>query len=174
MRLREIIGLAATLLGLTAGGVIGCGEDVGGAGDGGAQLTSGVYVASAARNLLDQCNQDPNNAQSPLEGSTFLLDVDGGTVLFYGAADGGLVGTPPQPAQGQGTVSNGQGVLTRENDTTSASCSYHLKVQNSILVTGPDQFTSAYERTETNHTGTCPPNRPDGCVTSFNWDLRKQ
>jgi hypothetical protein len=49
-----------------------------------------------------------------------------------------------------------------------------LKVQKSILVTARDQFTSAYERTETNHTGTCPPNRPDGCVTSFNWDLRKQ
>ena len=76
MRLRETIGVAATLLGLIAGGGIGCGEDVGGAGDAGAQLTSGVYAASAARNLLDQCNQDPNNAQSPLEGSTFLLDVD--------------------------------------------------------------------------------------------------
>jgi hypothetical protein len=131
-------------------------------------------VASAARNLLDQCNQDPNNAQSPLQGSTFLIDVDGGTVLFYGSEQGGLVGTPPQPAQGQGPVTGGQGVLTRDNDTSSAGCSYHLKVQNSILVTGPDQFTSAYERTETQHTGTCPPNRPDGCVTSFNWDLRKQ
>ena len=133
-----------------------------------------MYVASAARNLLDQCNQDPNNAQSPLQGSEFLVQLDGGTMLFYGSAAGGLVGTPPQPAQGQGVLSSGAGVLTRDNDTSSAGCNYHLKVQNSILVTGPDQFTSAYERTETNHTGICPPNRPDGCVTSFNWDLRKQ
>ena len=172
MTIRQAIGIA--LMGLGLAGGIGCGEDTGGAGDAGSQLTSGVYVASAARNLLDQCNQDPNNAQSPLQGSTFLIEVDGGTVLFYGSEAGGLVGTPPQPAQGQGTVTGGQGVLIRDNDTSSAGCSYHLKVQNSILVTGPDQFTSAYERTETQHTGTCPPNRPDGCVTSFNWDLRKQ
>lgn len=164
-----VLGLALAL-----GALVGCGGESGGSADGGATLTSGVYVASAARNLLDQCNQDPNNAASPLQGSEFLLEVDGGTVLFYGSASGGLVGTPPQPAQGQGTISGGAGVLTRDNDTSSAGCSYHLKVQNSILVTGPDQFTSAYERTETNHTGTCPPNRPDGCVTSFNWDLRKQ
>lgn len=174
MRTRQTIGVAATLLALTAGSLTACGDDTGGGGDAGAQLTSGVYVASAARNLLDQCNQDPNNGQSPLQGSTFLIAVDGGTVLFYGSATATPVGSPPQPAQGQGTITNGQGVLTRENDTSSAGCSYHLKVQNSILVTGPDQFTSAYERTETNHTGTCPPNRPDGCVTSFNWDLRKQ
>jgi len=172
MRLRQTIAMAVGILGLAGG--VGCGDDTGGAGDAGAQLSSGVYVASAARNLLDQCNQDPNNAQSPLQGSTFLIDVDGGTVLFYGSDTAQLVGTPPQPAQGQGTITGGQGVLTRENDTSSAGCSYHLKVQNSILVTGPDQFTSAYERTETQHTGTCPPNRPDGCVTSFNWDLRKQ
>jgi len=94
--------MAAVVLGLAGG--IGCGDDTGGMGDAGSQLTSGVYVASAARNLLDQCNQDPNNAQSPLQGSTFLIDVDGGTVLFYGSEAGGLVGTPPQPAQGQGTV----------------------------------------------------------------------
>lgn len=172
MRIREILGVSAAVIGLAGG--LGCG-DSGGGGDAGTQLTSGVYVASAARNLLDQCNQDPNNAASPLQGSTFLVDVDGGTVLFYGSPNGGLVGNPPQPAQGQGTLSGGQGVLTRDNDTSSAGCSYHLKVQNSILVTGPDQFTSAYERTETSHTGSsCPPNRPDGCVTSFNWDLRKQ
>src|SRR5689334_10048397 len=132
MTIRQAIGMAAVVLGLAGG--IGCGDDTGGMGDAGSQLTSGVYVASAARNLLDQCNQDPNNAQSPLQGSTFLIDVDGGTVLFYGSETGGLVGTPPQPAQGQGTLTGGQGVLTRENDTSSAGCNYHLKVQNSILV----------------------------------------
>ncbi len=166
-----MVGLCLALL---PGALTGCGDDIGGGPDGGATLTSGLYAASAARNLLDQCNQDPNNASSPLQGSQFLVEVDGGTVLFYGSPTGGLVGTPPQPAQGQGSLSGGQAVLTRENDTSSAGCNYHLKVQNSILVTGQDQFTSAYERTETNHTGTCPPNRPDGCVTSFNWDLRKQ
>src|SRR5678815_340521 len=108
MRTRQTIGVAATLLALTAGGLVGCGDDTGG-GDAGAQLTSGVYVASAARNLLDQCNQDPNNAQSPLQGSTFLIDVDGGTVLFYGSETATPVGYPPQPAQGQGTITNGQG-----------------------------------------------------------------
>jgi len=172
MRIRNLLGVGATIVGLSAGG-LGCGGDTGGS-DAGPQLTSGVYVASAARNLLDQCNQDPNNASSPLQGSIFRIEVDGGTVLFYGSADAGLVGNPPQPAQGQGTVAGGQGVLARENDTSSAGCNYHLKVYNSILVTGPDQFTSAYERTETAHTGSCPSNRPDGCMTSFNWDLRKQ
>jgi hypothetical protein len=162
-----LLGMTLLSLGVVVG--TGCGSDNGGTPDGGAQLTTGIYTASNARNLLDGCNVNPTG----LAGTQYLVVVDGGVVQFYGTTTADPVGTPPQPAQGQGTLSGGQAVLTRDNDTTNASCDYHLRVVNSILVTGNDSFTSAYERTETNHSGTCPANRPDGCVTSFNWDLSR-
>ena len=154
---------------------MGCGSDNGGNSDGGFNLETGIYTASAARNVTDGCSQNPNDPADPLVGKQFLINVDAtsGFIQFFGTTTATPVGTPPQPAQGQGTLSDGQAVLNRENDTTSAGCSYHLKVVNSILLTGNDSFTSAFARTETNHTGTCPSNRPDGCVTSFNWDLSK-
>lgn len=154
------------LMGLLALTGPGCGSDNGSA-DAGPQLTTGIYTASDARNVVDNCNVSPTG----LAGSQYLVVVDGGFMQFYGTTTPDPVGVPPQPAQGQGTLSEGQAVLNRDNDTTSASCDYHLKVVNRITVTGNNAFTSAYERTEANHSGNCPANHPDGCTTTFNWDL---
>jgi hypothetical protein len=149
----------------------GCGSDNGGGADAGPQLTTGIYTASDARNVVDNCHTNPTG----LAGTQYLVVVDAGTgfVQFYGTTTADPVGTPPQPAQGQGTLSEGQAVLNRENDTTIAgtSCVFHLKVVNTIMVTRNNAFTSAYERTETNHIGNCPTDHPDNCTTTFNWDL---
>ena len=148
-----------------------CGSDNGGNADAGPQLTTGIYTASDARSVVDNCHTSPTG----LAGTQYLVVVDGGSgfVQFYGTTTPDPVGVPPQPAQGQGTLSEGQAVLNRENDTTIAgtSCAFHLKVVNRIMVTRDNAFTSAYERTETNHMGNCPPDHPDNCTTTFNWDL---
>jgi hypothetical protein len=154
------------LMGLLVPTGLGCGSDNGNA-DAGPQLTTGIYTASDARNVVDNCHQNPN----PLAGTQYLVVVDAGFVQFYGTTTATPVGVPPQPAQGQGTLSGGQATLNHDNDTTNGSCDYHLKVVNRITVTGNNAFTSAYERTETNHSGICPSDRPDGCTTTFNWDL---
>jgi hypothetical protein len=157
------LGAALLLMGL------GCGSDNGGNADAGPQLTTGIYTASDARNVVDNCHQAPN----PLVGTQYLVVVDAGFVQFYGTTTASPVGVPPQPAQGEGTLFQGQATLNRDNDTTIAgtTCAFHLKVVNSISVTRDNAFTSAYERTETNHTGNCPPDHPDDCTTTFNWDL---
>ena len=147
----------------------GCGSDNGGSADAGPQLATGIYTASDARNVVDNCHTSPTG----LAGSQYLLVVDAGFVQFYGTTTADPVGTPPQPAQGVGTLSEGQAVLNRENDTTIAgtSCAFHLKIVNRIRVTGNNAFTSAYERTETSHMGNCPLDHPDDCTTTFSWDL---
>jgi hypothetical protein len=148
---------------------IGCGSSNEGNADAGPQLATGIYTASDARNVVDNCHTNPN----PLAGSQYLVVVDAGFVQFYGTTTATPVGTPPQPAQGQGTLSEGQATLNRDNDTTisGTTCAFHLKVVNRIMVTRDNAFTSAYERTETNHSGNCPVDHPDGCTTTFDWDL---
>ena len=147
----------------------GCGSGSGGSADAGPQLTTGIYTASDARNVVDNCHTNPTG----LAGSQYLVVVDAGYVQFYGTTTADPVGIPPQPAQGQGTLSEGQAVLNRENDTTIAgtTCAFHLHVVNMITVTRDNAFTSSYERTETNHMGNCPADHPDNCTTTFDWDL---
>jgi hypothetical protein len=166
---KTLLALSAAIASVLAVMGLGCGSDNGGNADAGPQLTTGIYTASNARNLVDGCNQAP----AGLAGTQYLVTVNAGYVQFYGTTTATPVGNPPQPAQGQGTLSNGQATLLRDNDTTipGTTCAFHLKVVNSILVTRNNAFTSAYERTETNHTADCPVDHTDGCVTSFNWDL---
>ena len=165
-----------TTLALTAGlGALvaligqGCGSDNGGSADAGPQLTTGLYTATDARNVVDLCHINPTG----LGGSKYLVVVDAGFVQFYGTTTADPVGTPPQPAQGQGTLSEGQATLNRENDTTisGTTCAFHLKIVNAITVTRDNAFTSHYQRTETNHQGNCPADHPDNCTTTFDWDL---
>jgi hypothetical protein len=147
----------------------GCGSDNGGSADAGPQLATGIYTASDARNVVDNCHTAPTG----LGGSQYLVVVDAGFVQFYGTTTADPVGVPPQPAQGQGTLSEGQATLNRENDTTisGTTCAFHLKIVNRITVTRTNAFTSNYERTETNHQGNCPTDHPDNCTTTFDWDL---
>jgi len=167
--IKASLALVAGIVSLVALVGQGCGSDDGGSADAGPQLATGLYTASDARNIVDNCHTNPTD----LAGTQYLLVVDAGFVQFYGTTTPDPVGTPPQPAQGQGTLSEGQAVLNRENDTTisGTTCAFHLKVVNRITVTRDNAFTSAYERTETNHLGNCPSDHPDNCTTTFTWDL---
>lgn len=70
----------------------------------GPQLTTGLYTASDARNVVDNCHTAPTG----LGGSQYLVVVDAGFVQFYETTTATPAGIPPQPAQGQGTLSGGR------------------------------------------------------------------
>lgn len=168
--IKASLALAASIGSLLVLSAQGCGGGGnGGSADAGPQLTTGIYTASDARSVVDNCHTDPTG----LAGTQYLVVVDAGYVQFYGTTTADPVGTPPQPAQGQGTLFEGTATLDRENDTTIAgtTCAFHLQVVNKITVARDNAFTSNYERTETNHMGNCPTDHPDNCTTTFAWDL---
>ncbi|HZH03257.1 MAG TPA: hypothetical protein VEY30_05690, partial [Myxococcaceae bacterium] len=154
----------------------GCGEDTLDGGDGGENgflLESGEYVASAASNVQDGCNQDPNNSANdpqitPLAGTKLKLTNSNGEVSL-----GDLVGTPPQPSQGKGFVTDNSGTLTRQNQvsTEQGACTYTRTASNEITVTADNTFTTNYTRTDSEHSAGCTQN--SACTTRFTYTLTK-
>ena len=140
-------------------------------------LTTGIYKPTgAATSVVDGCSLNPNGAADPVSAKTYKINVTGTTVDWYGNPDGLGRGTPSQPSNGTGTLSGQAAVLTRDNDVPASAageCAYHLKVTNTLTVTGDNAFSSAYYTTETNHTGNCATGHTDGCVTTWNWSLAK-
>ena len=80
-----LVASIGSLLVLTAQG---CGSDNGGSADAGPQLATGIYTASDARNVVDNCHTNPTG----LAGSQYLVVVDAGFVQFYGTTTAAPVG----------------------------------------------------------------------------------
>lgn len=163
----SILGASALAL---AVGAAGCGED-GGLADGGELylLESGTYVASAATNVVDGCNQNPNDPNNPLAGFEFPLTNDSGEVSL-----GPPAGTPPEPSQGKGFVDQNTGTLTRNNQvsTSEGGCTYTRSVTNEITLTADNTFTSNYTRVDSDHSAGC--TQQEDCTTSFTFTLTKK
>lgn len=139
----------------------------------GYKLETGLYVASAATSLNDGCQIDPNNASDPLAGDEFLVTNTSGAVSL-GASDGGLTGTPPQPSQGQGTLSGNTATLIRDNKVTSGTCTFRREVTNAITLTADNKFSSKFTRRDSEHAtdGGCV--SVTACTSTWDWSLTKK
>lgn len=127
----------------------------------GFQLTSGQYRSSAASNINDGCNVNPNDSTNPIEGTQLPLENNNGTISF-----GSLGGNPQQPSNGTGTLQGNSATLNRDNEvTTTDGCTFNRRVENVITLTADDRFTTQYTRTDSNHVGTC--TRTTSCTSSY-------
>lgn len=166
-------GAAVVALSIAAFGGTGC---PGGDGDNDAgvaftthTIDNGDYTLSAATNINDGCNVDPNGA-SPIQGTKQAITYDAATGKL---SIGANAGTPPAPSNGEGFLSDNKGTLLRENTVDAGGgCTFTRHVENAVTVTGDNALSSNYTRTDTNHTAACVDQTTD-CTTTWSYTLTK-
>lgn len=137
------------------------------------RVQSGDYKVTTVTKASDTCMINLDDPANMFVGHVFPLTNDG----HYNFTLGPVVGTPPQPSQGQGMVGNvtpNMGTLTRDNMVMDATtgCNYRLQRTNAITVTGDNALTVQLTENDTMHTTVCMPVKTD-CSANYTFTLVK-